>query len=201
MDILLGIPDGDVTSSSFPQIKSFAQQFTNGLKLGNNDIRMGVFSYSDKVRTVMAVSNGISSSTIDSAIRNLAHGGGGNRKDIGIQHASRMFGLSPRSGVSKSLVLLTSGASSSGSADLATMKDSYPEMNIIPVAVGSRSRTDAAKLSGDYTYYENYPDLVSSGPFEITSKVIAAGGGGGATGGGGGGVGNLKIFLLLYQLF
>jgi hypothetical protein len=194
MDILLGIPDGDVTRDSFSQIKSFARQFTKGLKLGNNDIRMGVFSYGDSGKTVTEIRNGISSSTIETAIQSLSHGGGGNRKGEAILHASRMFGLSPRSGVSKSVVLLTNGRST-GSSDLSTIKESYPEMDIYPVAVESSARADGAKLSAEYSYYDSFSDLVSSGPFEITSKVFAAGSSTGTTVNG-----NFKILFNLVPI-
>ena len=188
MDILLGIPEGDQTRSSFSQIKSFAQKFTNGLKLGSNDIRMGVFSYSSTAKPVVEISRGTSSSTVNNAIQGMRHGGGANRKDRAISYASRMFSRSSRSGVAKSVVLLTNGDSSSGSADLSTISESFPDMNIYPVAVGPDARTDAGLISNDYQYYRDFPDLVSTGPFEITTSVVE-----GATTGTGTVIGKLYI--------
>jgi hypothetical protein len=205
MDILLGIPDGDLTRDSFPAIKSFAQQFSNGFKLGPNDVRMGVFSYSDTAKTVVQVRDGTSSTSINRAIQNLAHGGGGNRKDRAIEKASQMFGLSPRSGVKKNVVLLSHGASSSGSADLSTIKESFPDMDIYPVAIGGAARTDAAKLSKDYTRYDGFSDLTSSGAFDITETIIQGGSSvttNGGTGGGGTSTsttsGNFLLFKSMY---
>lgn len=175
MDVLLGIPEGDQARGSFSQIKSFAKKFASGFDLGSNKVRMGVFSYSDRARSVVQVRSGISSSTVETAIENMRQRGGGNRKDNAIQYASQMFGGSPRSGVSKKVVLLSNGASSSGSADLSAISESFPDMEIHPVAVGTAAQVDAGLISDDFQYYEDFPELVSSGPFEITSKISQGG--------------------------
>lgn len=176
MDVLLGIPDGQQTSGSFSEIKSFAKKFARGLSLGSNQIRMGVFSYGDSARSVLEVRSGTSSSSVETAIDNMRHNGGpGNRKDRAVRYASQMFGRSPRSGVSKKVVLLSHGPSSSGSADLSTISESYPDMEVHPVAVGPDAQIDAALLSDDYKYYEDFPELTSSGPFDITSTIIPSG--------------------------
>ena len=171
MDVLLGIPDGNPTRSSFSEIKSFAKKFASGFDLGSNKVRMGVFSYSDRGRSVMQVRSGTSSSAIEGAIDNMRNRGGGNRKDVAIQYGSQMFDGSARSGVPKKLVLLTHGASTSGSRDLSLISESYPDMEIHPVAVGAAAQLDAGLISDDFQYYEDFPELVSSGPFEITSKI------------------------------
>ena len=173
MDVLLGIPDGQQTSGSFSEIKSFAKKFARGLNLGSNQVRMGLFSYGGSARSVLEVRSGISSSSVETAIDNMRHNGGpGNRKDRAVEYAPQVFGRSPRSGVPKKLVLLSNGASSSGSADLSTISESYPDMEVHPVAVGPDAQLDAASLSDDYKYYEDFPELTSSGPFEITSTII-----------------------------
>ncbi|CAB4029413.1 Hypothetical predicted protein, partial [Paramuricea clavata] len=175
MDILLGIPEGDQTRDSFAQIKSFAQRYASGYQLGSSDVRMGVFSYSDTAKSVVQLADGISSTTINNALQSLGHGGGGNRKDVALQYASDVFSRSGRSGVKKSVVLLSNGASSSGSADLSGISETLSGMDIYPVAVGPDARVDGAKISKDYIYYEDFPKLIDSGPFEITNKIVQAG--------------------------
>jgi hypothetical protein len=174
MDILLGIPEGDQTRDSFAQIKSFAQRYAGGYQLGSSDVRMGVFSYSDTAKPVVQLADGISSTTINNALQSLGHGGGGNRKDVALQYASGVFSRSGRSGVRQSVVLLSNGASSSGSADLSGISETLSEMDIYPVAVGPDARADAAKISKDFIYYEDFPKLIDSGPFEITNTIVEA---------------------------
>lgn len=189
MDILVGIPAGDETRRSFSEIKSFAQKFSSGFKLGNNNVRLGMFSYSDTAKPLVQVADGISSTTINNAIQRMTNSGGGNRKDTAIRFASQMFGRSARAGVPQSLVLVNSGRSSTGSADLSTISESFPEMDIYPVAVGTAARTESARISNKFVSYNDFSELASSGPFGVTDKIVQAGLGGSATTGGGGGGG------------
>ena len=160
-------------------MKSFAKKFAAGFQFGRDDVRMGVFTYSDRAKSVLELRNGGSETSFNNAIDRMRHGGGGNRKDTAIQYASRMLQRSGRAGSDQSVLFLSNGASSAGSSSLTAIPQSFPDMDIQSVAIGRDAQIEGGQISRKSTYYESFPRLVTAGPFELTTKITQSGGRGG----------------------